>query len=300
MSRSDTAAGKLISIRLAAEEFDDAVQYQLSIYRAEEKLWTTGRVSVVGGHDNKSLGRMKLDQDIPWQTVQFKVDVNTTDFDKIEVEFLNDAASNGNDRNLFIDQVTFDDEQFLAATGSQNSSCTPKQPHYAGRLYCNGTLALQRKQQRTLQQKQLAATINDSASSSSFKPHFTAEGVYLQTAQSPVGKNKHLGIALTNVTLNGRYWHTINARFYKVNQRSSKNTRQTDNSQSATDTYALRLNSFNCWPACVQQWPQCAARSKNDPDLRTLTFPLITNVEKGHCHYQSLAADDQAPANSYT
>jgi hypothetical protein len=296
----DSQSDNAISIRLASEDFDDAAQYQLSIYRADKKLWTTGAVAVTGGHDSNKMGRLKMNQSIPWQLVKFHVDADVSHFDRIDVEFLNDGATNSADRNLFVDQVVFKGERFSAENGQQQSKCPPKRSEHAGRLYCNGTLMLPRAH---------AISAGVPAVLSHGK-RFNAEAVYVK----PVNKNtsSHLDFALTNVALNNRQWHTVGFRVVNSAEKNKKpksknpksNKPKSNKGKQRTNvggpiyaeepTYALTLHSFSCWPDCVEPWPECASTSRAEPDRRSLSFPLSGGWKKKHCHYQSLNDSDKA------
>lgn len=287
-SATNPQAQNTISIRLASEDFDEAAQYQVSIYRTDERLWTTGPVAVTGGHDSNKLGRLKMNQSIPWQLVEFDVDADITDYDRIDIEFLNDAATNSADRNLFIDQVLYKGERYSAKNGHQESKCPPKRPEHAGRLYCNGTLMLYRVQSEP-------ATVRTTHSLNST---FTADAVYVRPARSD--HFSHLDFALTNVTLNDRQWHTVGFRVFNAtdNNKDRKNNNRKQASDTAQPTYALMLHSFSCWPDCVEQWPECASKSRTEPDKRSLIFPVSGDWKKKQCHYQALNESDKALVNA--
>ncbi len=293
---SGSRTGKLISIRLAGEDFDEPVQYQVSIHLADKLLWTTGPTAVAGGHDSERLGRMKLDQAIPWQVVEFNVAADIKNFDRISVEFLNDAANNGTDRNLFVDNVVYNSEHFPASTGTQESACPPSQPYDAGRLYCNGTLTLLRSTEKPVDTNtsQAMADHQHNTANTIASNRFTAGAVYLRAARSAKKKSGYINFGLTNVWLNGRYWHTVNARFSQIAQ-TGKNSKEKGNSATAGSTvYALQLDSFSCWPDCTHNWPPCTSIAKRDTSSRSLTFPLSDETGNGACQYQSLAPSDRA------
>lgn len=255
-----------IKIRLAAEDYEGPVQYNINVINAEEILWSSGPTDVIGGHDTKRFGRAKLETERPWQTVTFPLNNGINEFDAIEVEFLNDHAKNGGDRNLYIKWVALDGKLFNATEGVQNSRCPPQNKVGAGNLYCQGKV-------RLTQAAPVAAPQATTLPADTLK----ASNVYAwgaENADRP--KRSTLTLALIDVEFDGRKWHNLEVKYVK-----EKN-----------DHYRIRLNNHHCWPDCIDHWPGCSWLAKDNSGRRSLTIDLVPQKNE-NCQYTDLTASDR-------
>ncbi|OED43080.1 hypothetical protein AB833_04670 [Chromatiales bacterium (ex Bugula neritina AB1)] len=257
-----------LKILLAAEDFEGPVEYNINILQGENNLWSSGRSTVLGGHDTKRFGRARKDTERPWQTVTFPLNRSLDGVYSIEVEFLNDHARDGGDRNLYVKWVSIDDKLFSASNGIQISSCPPKNPLAAGDLYCQGKVVLANP---------VAATRSKTPESSNTENTIKASTVYAWHVENPdLSKPASLTFALTDVEFEDRRWQNMKVQFH-IDQKGR---------------YKLRLNSHGCWPDCLLKWPQCGWQSADEPASRSLTIKLSQKQNK-QCQYNELMPQDQ-------
>ena len=134
---------QLLSIRMASEEFDEHVQYRVKAHRKNRVHWDSGVLELTGGHDTRRMGRIDL-RNLPWQTINFPVQIKAENITAIEVSFINDGATpDGADRNLYVSRASYGDTVWLPSDGIQTGKCPRKDP---GRLYCTGTLRMEKTQ----------------------------------------------------------------------------------------------------------------------------------------------------------
>ncbi len=265
MMTGENMSAPHLTIQLAAENYQGAPGYQVSLLKDQQNVWQSAEQIVSGGHDTRTLGRLEPGIDMPWQQVHLPLGSSIPDFDQIRVSFLNDNGGKDGDRNLYINWVSVDNKRFASSNGVQISGCPPKQPEQAGSLYCSGDLLLS---------KPLPADFSQPPQS---PDRLTAEAIYLNWLTDPVGKkDPRLVFTLVGVSFNEQQWHNLSVRFQI----------QRDGS------YAMSMENHECWPDCFQTWPACARSADNQPELRALDFPLNTNGP-ANCHYQLLDEKDR-------
>ncbi len=129
-----------IALRLAADAWQGGPRFVLRVN--DNRVVATHEIDF--GVDTARFGNMPDRLDWIWRVVRFPVEEPVW---KVSVEFVNDAGApadaNGvrrGDRNMFVDWLEVDGENFRALDGQQataNQACRTSRP---GDLYCNGTL----------------------------------------------------------------------------------------------------------------------------------------------------------------
>ena len=260
-----------VKLRLAAEHFEGPAQYRVSFYHQNKRLWQGADTTLHVGLDTEIFGRSNNRSMLPWQLV--KIDVPKSVIDAattVEVSFLNDHASERGDRNLYIDGISIQNHWFSAAAGEQSSNCAPKGRMDAGNLYCQGDVRFP-----------INRTDADAASNAATKP-FSFDGVQVLWSQSK-GERIVVELALENVQLPHQNFHTLSMSLI------SRKPNHLD----------LRINSFDCWPDCLEVWPECAWQDDLDAKLRTISVSLLSQKPlQRQCHYAQLSPVDKQMVNT--
>jgi len=256
-----------LAIRMAAEEFDEHVRYLVKVYGLSGATWESGERELIGGHDTKTMGRVQKNK-LPWQTIKFPVDIAADEVTAIEVSFINDDATpDGADRNLYISHASLGDRVWLPRDGEQTGKCARKKPAARGFIYCPGKLRMEKS----------LTTVNDSYIEPTDSNTIRASSTSLLFVR-PVNNigNGTIVFTLSDVEFGERFWNTVNVKYLKHKE-----------------GYALRMNSFDCWPQCVIRWPECAW---DDPySNRTISVEL--NGSKP-CMYDDLQEPDKKLINA--
>ena len=257
MMSSGTGTGSHeLSIRMAAEEFDEHVRYTVKVFSRTDHVWKSGELELKGGHDTKRMGRVRRDN-IPWQTITFPVDIAAEDISAIEVSFINDGTTPGGaDRNLYVNRATAGNRVWLSRDGRQTGKCARKPPNQQGNLYCPGTLRMEGS---------LEGSVNAT------RP-LPANTLRASSATLRFVRPFQLAFILSDVEFEGRFWNTMGVNFIR----------------HRTGGYALRLNNIDCWPNCVIEWPQCAWENAL---FKTASIEL--DAKKNRCMYEGLKTSDQ-------
>ncbi len=258
-----------LQIRMAAEDFRGPVDYRIELLRDQEVLWSSGDRTFNGGHNTEMYGRIRDNSSLAWQMIGFEVRsevVETTD--KVTVHFLNDAAGDDGDRNLYVDGIQLGLRWLATSAGSQSSGCPPDNSADAGNLYCAGSVSIS--------VPSAAHNITESAVAT---PAYSASRARIRWARLQPDKPKlQLEVALEDVQTPDRFYHTLSFDLVSF----------------AGNNIQLRLNSFGCWPDCVKAWPECAWVDDSYADLATLSFPLVASADNDlQCHYDSIEAAEQ-------
>jgi len=265
---SKSSSRSSLQVRLAGHFFQGAPRYSVSLHGANENvLWTSDERELEIGYDTEMFGKMRDMSQLAWQTVQFYPPADALSKSVlVKIAFLNDAADDKGDRNLFIESVSMNNNTFAAEGALQESTCPPKNRHNAGSLYCAGTVAIE-----------LAQPVHNI----SRDEPFTASSASLLWAQQ---KKKKLAaaIALENVQTPQGNFHTVSFHV------TSKNDNDLE----------IILDSFSCWPDCIDQWPECAWVDDRSGQ-KSVVFPLRRGQNKQvDCHYDSLTSPEQALINA--
>jgi len=281
MMSAPTAAPKAapLQVRLAGHFFNGAPKFRVSLYnstgQSAEKLWQSEDRELKVGYDTRMFGKMQDRGLLPWQTEHFfPADDIVIDATQVQIEFLNDAAGKTGDRNLFVESVEINSNVFSAAGGNQVSGCARKNKRYAGDLYCAGTVSIDVTNTLPVhKERQANFTATD------------ARVIWTKQKKSKIksGSRQKLDaiIALENVQTPDNFYHTLSFHLLSEDKHSIE----------------LRLDSYGCWPDCVEPWPECAWHAENSDD-KMVVFRLPRGRDKNiDCHYQSLASSQQRLIN---
>ncbi len=255
-----------LQLHLAAEEYHGPANYQVQLLTEnDEPLWDSGKLELTGGHETTRFGRIKDLSNLPWQVVSLPVSEETLRKAKsMRVHFLNDAGGQDGDRNLFVRGATIGTTWHDTSTGRQQSKCPPKSNLNSGRLYCQGhvSVPLQNNAYKTPQSN------HTFYAASSHITWIRAEGDKLD-----------LTLTLQDFYAQGKYYPTYAFHLHSEQGRSPR----------------LEVNSFGCWPDCVEQWPDCAWTNNHSQSRKTLAFPLKGAVGNRtlECHYQSITEQER-------
>jgi len=253
---TDSTGNHELAIRMAAEEFDERVRYLVKVYGRNGGTWESGELELRGGHDTKRMGRVQRNN-IPWQTITFPVDITSDDVQAIEVSFINDGTTPGGaDRNLYVDRASIGNKVWLSRDGKQTGKCARKNPNQQGNLFCPGTLRMENSLPDTAAATQPLAANTVRASSATLR----------------FARPLSLVFTLTDVELEDRYWNTLTVNFVR----------------QKTGGYALRLNSTDCWPECLTEWPECAWDNSH---FKTVLIEL--DAKEHFCMYEDLQTADK-------
>ena len=268
-SDSDVSNNSLV-ITMASEEFDEPVAYRVTLFADDTILWTSGNRSLPGGRDTKRFGRARGVKNLPWRDVYFPLPETARRFDAIEINYLNDKAHQGADRNLYIQQAAFNNRVYEAAQGLQTNNCPKIKRSKGGTMLCNGKLLLNKS----------ASNTSASDTRNTLPDRLIASGVYLKSLQNPLnGKRPGIQFYLTDMTINNRHWHSLTANVQYLRE---------------DGYYRLVLQQNNCWPECFEQWPQCG---NNNPAVKRWSV-TIDNRYHRQCGYRKLTHNDQALIDS--
>lgn len=267
-------SGDLV-IRMASEEFDGPVQYQVTLTRGDMILWSSGKTPLPGGHDTKRYGRIKNGKALPWRNVSFTLPDNAKKFDTIEIEYLNDKNQAGAQQNLFVDRASYGQKFYNADNGKQTNKCPNRKNARHGNLLCNGKLRLSK------------TSTSANTGTNGDAETLSVGGLFLWGIVSPDSKKgkknfSNISFTLTDVQLGDRKWHSLTALYgYTVKNKQ----------------YSLRLNNYGCWPDCVEQWPSCSAAPVDESGMKRLAIAL-TPENQSYCPYDSLTSADKKLINS--
>jgi len=240
-----TSTTARVKVKLAAEDFQGPVDYQVSVFAGDDELWQSDTMVFLNGVDTELEGRVTNASDFNWITQPIDVPNATVDrATHVNVTYLNDAAGPGGDRNLYIEGISVDKHWFDSSDAYQSSECPPELSANAGNLYCAGSV---RFNLQTMPEK-----IDDSL------PAWRAAAVHVASANDNVKANRqHVTLTLDHVSTPDRDFHTL--QFVII---------------TAPEGYdILRLDSYGCWPSCVEVWPECAWQDPLFEQSKRLHFP---------------------------
>lgn len=249
-----------LAVKVSAHLYQGPPDFRVSLFNNGKTVWVSDDHTLHSGYDTEVFGPMRERSMLPWTTVEFNPPAQAlNDATNVEIEFINDAAGEAGDRNLFVDEVIINKRRLNSALGVQTSACPPKNKRQAGNLYCAGTLniALDKHTDQAVP-RPAGFTLTEA------RAMWTAERNQKVSAT----------IALENVQLYNDFFHTLS---FNVIADKRGNVE-------------LRLNSLGCWPDCIRQWPECAWQEDAAPSMLTLSFRAGNNgANAPACHYQSLS-----------
>ncbi|MBX2823481.1 MAG: DUF1800 family protein [Gammaproteobacteria bacterium] len=269
-----SADHQVLRVRVAAENYKGAPELQVRLRRHRKELWRSESVPLVAGHDTQKFGRLAGVDVMPWENLQFTLPDLKQDYTAIEVHFLNDAAGDGGDRNLYVDWVQIGDQHYYARTGKQSSGCPPREPDQAGNLYCQGHLSIP-----VAVKASTSGAIQDENQLIAAHAHTW----WFQALQRGADW-RQLVIGLTDVRLADRQWDSMTVAMVDSNELGP----------------GLEISTDDCVQDCFREWPECAWTNEVNPDYRSLYFPLRRTSANEHlaCHWESLDPQDKRLVSS--
>ncbi len=249
-----------ITLTMAAEDYHGPVKYRVELRRGDDALWESADRIWMHGHDTLQFGRVNDMSNMPWQHTSVTPPIEHIErADKVRVYFLNDTAGRNGDRNLYVRGVSLKDNYFVGSSGTQQSTCVPKNSADAGNLYCNGYVDI------PINIVALSENINTS------NPYQVGNvRVRWGNVGKGSGKNRsRLELTLETVKAPDQQWRNIGIAMYS-------------NSAEHAD---LRIDTYSCWPDCFVSTDECLWLDEIDGVTQTWVFPLD---DEHQCHYQSL------------
>ena len=259
----------VLEIRLAAEHYRGAAAWRVSLRADGETLWADHARVLDGAHDTELDGRLDGAAEMPWRRVRIPAPADAlVRADAVVVEFLSDFAGPEGDRNLYVDGALLGGDWLAAADGVQRSDCVPENPLDAGALYCAGTLVLTRA--------------SPSSPPSSAASRWSAEAAHVRWANAVDGEYaRHaVAIALDDARTPVGAFHRLQFRVVAFEH----------------GPVELEIESFDCVPDCIDDWPDCAWGNARFAPSRLLSFPLDGRPASARepCHIESVSADERA------
>lgn len=269
---SELGRNTRLSLRLAAEDFQGPVRFQVIVTANGAVLWRSEETVFPDGRDTESLGRIGNRSELVWSTVPLPAPDSVIEkATHIEVIYLNDAAGAAGDRNLYVDGIRLDRHWLSSGRAVQNSECVPAQAQNAGNLYCAGSVRF------TLPDSGLPG-YSDEASWRASAAHVS------WASENEDERRQTVYLTLDHLQTPDHYFHTLQ---FGLVIREGKPA-------------SLRLESYGCWPDCVSQWPDCAWVDRHEERSKTLVFPRRELADKfwasDHgvaCHYRSLTEGEK-------
>ena len=254
---------KQLQVRIASEEFDGHVKYSVTLFGSNGPLWESGQIELVGGHNTQHMGRIDK-RNMPWQQITFPVDIDENNVKAVEVAFHNDKTAPPNaDRNLFVSRITLGKLTWLPYDGKQTSLCARKSPERQGELYCEGNVRIEKS-------TDVHAVTTPVVSANTLR----AGSASMRSVKVPGKKGANIVYTLSDVEFDGRFWNTLNIRYLL-----DKN-----------GNYSIRMHNYDCWPACIEEWPECVW--KNEFGTLTLSLALKPQNKEQQCMYEELSEAD--------
>ncbi|MFK7996597.1 MAG: DUF1800 family protein [Granulosicoccus sp.] len=264
--------------RLAAEDFHGPAQYRISLMKDSQLLWESNARSFTAGRDTLMFGRIENYADLAWKNETIVIpDAKLTGATALRLHFLNDAAGADGDRNLFVDGVRIGKHWLSAASAEQSSTCVPDLSANAGRLYCGGYVEFDLS---TRDRKPHDARLPDTGNAP-----LRASAIHIQRG----GINKNNGNANLAMVLD--HLQTPGKDFQHVLFIVEKKNNQ---------PMMLKLDSFHCWPDCIDPWPECAWTDKNFTANKHIAMPWVAldnerwSAKYDHqCQFESLSTNEK-------
>ncbi|MEM7259650.1 MAG: DUF1800 family protein, partial [Pseudomonadota bacterium] len=266
---AETDMEATMQIHLAAENYRGAARYLVELRTKDQQLlWQNHSTKIAHGHDTAKYGRIKSIDDLPWQVV----DVHAPEkllyqADLLRVHFVNDDGGDDGDRNLFVGGASIHNHWFDSSNGTQQSKCVPNSSHNSGRLYCNGFVDIE--------------IVGSTQKQSGAIP--AAASVHVNWVRATPDQ-----LDLT-LTLQDFYTATNHFSTYSFHLKSRQNKPP-----------RLELNTFGCWPDCLELWPECAWQDDLNPARKTLAFEVHGpgKSESLQCHNASVSDAERTLVSS--
>jgi uncharacterized protein (DUF1800 family) len=271
VSDSQAESAEFLALHIAAEDYLGPVDYRVELLSdADTLLWDSGVLAVRGGHETTQYGRVSDPDMLPWQVERFAVQTQALQSAaSVRVHFLNDDAGYNGDRNLFVRGALIGAAWLDSTTGTQISKCPPASSLNAGNLYCQGYVSL------PVRTPLVKAPQSEA--------HFHASSVHVNWVRAE-GDQLDLTLTLQGLHANKHYYPTYSFHLHSTQGAAPR----------------IELNTFGCWPHCVQRWPDCAWMSDAKHTRMTLAFPLegAGSDKVLQCHYEALNEGEVNIVNS--
>ncbi|MBX2881027.1 MAG: DUF1800 family protein, partial [Granulosicoccus sp.] len=248
MQVASDQTNKLLELELilAAEDYRGPVHYSVKLLNGKQNLWDSGRQKFHAGHDTEMFGRIDGAENASWSSQIFTLDsMLFSQADTIRLDFLNDAAGADGDRNLYVKGIRIDDHWRPSSDAIQHSGCPPKMPADQGNLYCQGYLLF---------------NLDRTEHNLDSLPHWRASAAHLLWSrwdnEKSVGR---IEIVLDDVVTPDKLYHTVRFNLVKRHQQPPM----------------LELDSFGCWPSCIESWPKRAWVNEHFEPHKGIALPWI-------------------------
>ena len=271
MSENSDSSNVKLELHIAAEDYNGPADFRVELLdHLKEPVWDSGKQALAGGHETTKFGRISDLDKLPWQVVSFPVTKNAiNDAQSLRVHFLNDDGGQNGDRNLFVRGATIGSTWLDSASGTQQSKCPPRSTLDSGRLYCQGHVSLPIK-----------TTVKETRDSSKHYVAASSHVTWVRAEQHQLD----LTLTLQDFHANNKHYPTYSFHLHSANDSLPR----------------IEVNTFGCWPDCVNHWPECSWFNDINPSRKVLAFPLERNTVNNvlQCHDQSLNATDRAIIHS--
>ena len=267
-----THARRAFTLRLASEEFNGPARYKLELLDSSSSvIWASGERVLSGGWDTKRYGLIDNRDEMPWQTIALAFENNLlAKSQAMRVHFVNDAAGDGGDRNLYVGALGELDSRAYPKPGTQVSACAPSNGADVGDLYCNGYVDID------LTALQDAMPIDSTLSIDTTDVHYASKHVHWAGINANNGQVS-ANVVFQDVRFGQRHWPIFTAQY-----RVTKN-----------DPPSVWLHNQDCWPDCIEQWPSCAWVDERDPLGRTISISAFSESgDEQVCHTAALQDDE--------
>ena len=272
-SPTKSSSSKKLRLKLAGEAYKGLPSYKISI-KHSQGVWFSDVYFLGSARDTERLGRYKNESQWVWETVSIKVPREIEDAEAVSVHFLNNAAGNGGDRNLFIGALEWEGNAFAGSLGKQISACRGKKKKKVRRperLYCNGTLILNWKTLVLLKKN----TMDFGKSDGNF---VTNELVLLSLKQPRKGGYQNLDMMFDGLKFKNRSWDYYGFRLVR-------------DARQGRDRYHLSIREDRCSPKCFVKWPSEARTDKSG--LRYIDIYFKNEKSSANDQYFGLSGADK-------
>lgn len=265
-----------LAIKLAAENYQGAVEYQVSVYAGDKVLWQSDQLMFRHGKNTERDGKVDEISDLYWVTVPMEAPASLmTRATHVNVAYLNDAAGPSGDRNLFVDGVSVGKHWFDSSSAVQTSECPPELSVNAGDLYCSGFVRFNLAVDKKIDKESL--------------PPWRSSAIHVAYANDNVSADRqNVTLTMDDVSTPGSDFHVLQFAILT----------------GPDNDVRLRLDSFGCWPSCFTVWPECAWQDPLFPQSKRLTFSkkltsdaFWQSEQPSACHFTNLLNQDKQMVN---
>ena len=233
-----------VTIKLAGEAYKGPPPYSVYVWHAEG-IWKSERRYLKSARDTERFGRYTDESQWVWETVSLKLPEKIKNIEAIAVHFLEDAAGNDGDRNLFIGSIEWDGLAIDGSMGKQSPGCKNQTSlkRHPGRLYCRGYLKVDWKDMKLIKEKRKNIDSIDSV--------FATNELVL-TWLTPPKKSGYQNIDLMfdGLKFKNRRWDYFGFKLIL-------------DTKEGRNWYSVGIEQDRCFPSCFQRWPISAWTDKS-------------------------------------